>query len=65
MPMGFRVSQFTVCSFMDGCTELCEMQADEKCPSKYFLICLVIAVSHLLDMNVVCRLCAHSMPVYV
>mgnify|MGYP001801608753 CR=1 FL=1 len=58
-----RVLQFTVWSFKNGCAELFEMQTDKKCPSIHSLFacfsdavvtwpCDVIAVSYLLDMNV-------------
>ena len=60
----FRVPIYTVWSFKDGCADLLEMQVDKKCPSKYSLfacfsdvlvtwLCDIIAVSHILDMNVI------------
>ena len=59
-----RVLKFSVWSFKGGCTETFEMQADKKCPSLYSIIacsddavvtwlCDVIAVSSLLDMNII------------
>ena len=53
-----------MCRFKVECAELCETQADKKCPSKYSVFdcfsdpvvtwpCDVIFASHLLDMNIV------------